>query len=81
MSMVEPTMADTPVTETDSMLIPTRRVQIEALLKNTTQPYSMTLYGGTSHGFGVRANISIAVQKVGKEEAFNQAVRWFQAWT
>ncbi|KAL2133710.1 hypothetical protein VTI74DRAFT_1886 [Chaetomium olivicolor] len=66
--------------ETDAMLLPARRSQIEAMLANTTQPYQVNLYGGTSHGFGVRANVSDPEQKFGKEAAFYQAVRWFDAW-
>ncbi|KAI1385910.1 alpha/beta-hydrolase [Hypoxylon trugodes] len=64
----------------DQMTPPERRTQVEALLLNTTHPYSYSLYGGVSHGFGVRANISDPKQKFGKEEAFFQAIRWFNAW-
>ncbi|KAI0390490.1 dienelactone hydrolase [Xylariaceae sp. FL0594] len=64
----------------DTMMPLARRAQIEALLLNTTQPYSLALYGGVSHGFGVRANVSVPRQKFGKEEAFFQAVRWFDTW-
>ncbi|KAI1099055.1 alpha/beta-hydrolase [Jackrogersella minutella] len=64
----------------DSMTPPERRSQIEALLLEAGQPYSLALYGGTQHGFGVRANISDPQQKFGKEEAFFQAIRWFNAW-
>ena len=63
--------------EVDSMMSAARRAEIEALLAKTAQPYQISLYSGTSHGFGVRANISVPVQKIGKEEAFLQAVRWF----
>ncbi|KAH8912137.1 alpha/beta-hydrolase [Coniochaeta sp. PMI_546] len=66
--------------ETDSLMPPARRGQIEALLANTTQPYQVSLYSGTQHGFGVRANVSDPEQKFGKESAFFQAVRWFEAW-
>lgn len=62
------------------MMPPARRAQIEALLGNTTQPYQVSLYSGTQHGFGVRANVSDPEQKFGKESAFFQAVRWFEAW-
>ncbi len=62
------------------MLLPSRRSLIEAMLGNTGQPYQVNLYGGTSHGFGVRANVSDPEQKFGKEAAFYQAVRWFNAW-
>lgn len=65
--------------ETDSLLTAAKRAQIEDILKNTTRPYQMALYSGTSHGFGVRANISDPLQKFGKESAFLQAVRWFES--
>ncbi|KAI3325758.1 dienelactone hydrolase [Xylariaceae sp. AK1471] len=64
----------------DTMMPPERRSRIEALLLNTTQPYTLSLYGSVSHGFGVRANVSDPRQKFGKEQAFFQAVRWFDAW-
>lgn len=66
--------------ETDAMLLPERRSQIEAMLVDTAQPYQVNLYSGTSHGFGVRGNVSDPQQKFGKETAFYQAVRWFDAW-
>ncbi|CAH0003303.1 unnamed protein product [Clonostachys byssicola] len=66
--------------ETDSMLTPERRAAIEALLQGTAQPYSVALYSGTNHGFGVRGNISNPEEKYGKEQAFYQAVSWFDAW-
>ncbi|KAL2156638.1 hypothetical protein VTH82DRAFT_1383 [Thermothelomyces myriococcoides] len=66
--------------EVDTTMSPERRSQIEALLVETGQPYQVNLYSGTSHGFGVRANVSDPQQKYGKETAFWQAVRWFEAW-
>lgn len=59
---------------------PGRRAEVESLLGQSGQPFLLTLYGGTSHGFGVRANISDPRQKFGKEEAFLQAVRFFNNW-
>lgn len=67
--------------ETDDMMPPDRRHLIETLLKDTGLAYSVALYSGTSHGFGVRANVSVPQQRFGKEEAFFQAVRWFDTWT
>ncbi|KAI1347073.1 dienelactone hydrolase [Xylaria sp. FL0043] len=64
----------------DTMMPPARRSEIEALLLNTTQAYTLSLYGSVSHGFGVRANVSDPRQKFGKEQAFFQAVRWFDTW-
>ena len=63
--------------EDDSMLLPPRRLEIEALLVPTHQAYQTTLYSGTHHGFAVRGDITDPEQKNGKEEAFLQAVRWF----
>lgn len=63
--------------EEDSMLLPARQSQINALLQGTGKLYQTTLYSGTAHGFAVRADISVAAQKFGKEQAFLQAVRWF----
>lgn len=51
---------------------------MEATLQNTTVPYQVSLYSGTSHGFAVRANVSDFQQRYGKESAFLQAVRWFR---
>lgn len=66
--------------ETDNTMSPARRAEIEAPLEQTGQPFSVALYSGTSHGFGVRADISDPRQKYGKEEAFFQAVRFFDTW-
>ncbi|KAK9435839.1 dienelactone hydrolase family protein [Metarhizium brunneum] len=64
----------------DELMPPERRGQIEAMLLQTGQPYQLSLYGGTGHGFAVRANISNPVEKFGKEAAFVQATRWFDTW-
>ncbi|KAK2027149.1 dienelactone hydrolase [Colletotrichum zoysiae] len=66
--------------ENDNLMTAARRAEVEALLSQTGQPFSVALYGGTSHGFAVRANISDSRQKFGKEEAFFQAVRFFDTW-
>ncbi|KAH8898382.1 dienelactone hydrolase [Thozetella sp. PMI_491] len=66
--------------ENDSLMPPAKRASLEALLHNTTLGYQVSLYSGTSHGFGVRANVSDPWQKYGKETAFLQAVRWFDTW-
>ncbi|KAK0738749.1 dienelactone hydrolase family-domain-containing protein [Schizothecium vesticola] len=63
--------------ETDTMLTPARRAEMEVLLQATNKPYQVSLYSGTAHGFGVRADITDPEQKFAKEEAFLQAVRWF----
>jgi dienelactone hydrolase len=53
------------------------RAQAEAVLMDVGQPYQVSLYSQTQHGFGVRANVSDPNQRWAKEQAFLQAVRWF----
>ncbi|KAK7755420.1 hypothetical protein SLS62_002647 [Diatrype stigma] len=64
----------------DALMPPARRAEIEAALQAAGLEYSLTLYGGTQHGFGVRANVSDPKQKFGKEQAFFQAVTFFENW-
>lgn len=66
--------------ETDAMMPASRRTEITNLLQNSGKEYSFAVYGGTQHGFGVRANLTDTRQKFAKEEAFLQAVRWFTVW-
>ena len=63
--------------EVDARMSPADRAHMEALLANTTQPYQVNLYSQTSHGFAVRGNASIPMERFGKEQAFIQAVTWF----
>jgi dienelactone hydrolase len=66
--------------ETDSAFPAEKRRQTEAILQKKGLPYQISLYGGTSHGFGVRVNITNKKEKFAKEEAYLQAVRWFDSW-
>lgn len=67
-----------PPLETDDLFPAARRHAVEDLLFASGQQVSVATYGGTQHGFGVRANVTDPRQKFGKEEAFVQAVRFFQ---
>ncbi|CAK7205273.1 hypothetical protein SEUCBS139899_008040 [Sporothrix eucalyptigena] len=66
--------------ETDAMMPAARRTEITSLMQKSGKEYSFAVYGGTSHGFGVRVNVTDPRQKFAKEEAFLQAVRWFSVW-
>lgn len=66
--------------EVDTMFPDALRREVEGAWRNRTQPYQISLYGGTSHGFGVRANLSDPRQKYAKEEAYLQAVRFFDTF-
>ncbi|KAK4225177.1 protein AIM2 [Podospora fimiseda] len=61
----------------DELLNATVRVRFEELLGQTGERYQINVYGGTTHGFAVRGDQNVPSQKYGKEEAFVQAVRWF----
>ena len=37
----------------------------------------MSLFSGVEHGFAVRCDLSVRQQKFAKEQAFCQAVVWF----
>jgi dienelactone hydrolase len=46
-------------------------------LIKTGQPYQINLFGGVAHGFAVRGDLSKPLNKYAKEQAFLQAVSWF----
>jgi dienelactone hydrolase len=66
--------------ETDSIFPTEKRHESEAILKDTKQPYQINLYSGVEHGFAIRGDVSIKVQRFAKEAAFLQAVTWFDNW-
>ena len=66
--------------ETDSMFTPELRHASEEVLQKTGQPYQINLFSGVSHGFAVRGDVSKKVEKFAKEQAFIQAVHWFDEW-
>lgn len=66
--------------ETDHIFPPEKRHASEGILLKTKQPYQVTLYSGVEHGFAVRGDLSKPAVKFGKEQAFIQAVQWFDQW-
>lgn len=66
--------------ETDVIFPTEKRHESEAILKDTKQPYLITLYSGVEHGFACRGDTSTKVGKFAKEAAFLQAVTWFDTW-
>jgi len=63
--------------ETDSIFPAEKRHKSEEILIAGKQPYQINLYSGVEHGFAVRCDLSVKVQKFAKEQAFLQAVAWF----
>ncbi|KAK2034153.1 dienelactone hydrolase [Colletotrichum zoysiae] len=68
------------VAEGDTGMNATRRAEIAAVVGTTGQPFTMTLYGGTPHGFAIHPDLNNPVQKAAKEDAFVQAVRFYETW-
>jgi dienelactone hydrolase len=61
----------------DTLFTTEARHAAEGVLLATGEKYQVSLYSGTQHGFGVRVSLSDESQKWAKEQAFLQAVRWF----
>ncbi|KAK4099018.1 alpha/beta-hydrolase [Parathielavia hyrcaniae] len=65
--------------ENDELFNATARAEAERVLAENAGnvPYQINLYSGTMHGFGVRIDLADPQQRYAKEQAFLQAVRWF----
>ncbi|KAF2088555.1 alpha/beta-hydrolase [Saccharata proteae CBS 121410] len=63
--------------ETDNIFPAEKRRETEDILKDMKVPYQMTLYSDVEHGFAVRCDIKEPRQRFAKEQAFFQAVQWF----
>ncbi|QDS71741.1 hypothetical protein FKW77_008941 [Venturia effusa] len=63
--------------ETDQIFPTEKRHHTEELLLKMDIPWQINLYSDTEHGFAVRADLSKPVVKYAKEQAFLQAVHWF----
>ncbi|KAI9736583.1 MAG: hypothetical protein M1818_006094 [Claussenomyces sp. TS43310] len=63
--------------ETDEIFPSEKRHKSEVVLKDTKQPYQINLFSGVVHGFAVRGDMSVKHEKFAKEQAFLQAVSWF----
>jgi dienelactone hydrolase len=63
--------------ETDAIFTVELRHKSEGIFKETKQPWQINLFSGVEHGFAVRGDPSVKHQKFAKEQAFLQAVHWF----
>ncbi|KAF3937776.1 hypothetical protein ABW19_dt0205023 [Dactylella cylindrospora] len=66
--------------ETDPIFTTSNRHEAEDILKNTGQPYQINLYSGTTHGFAVKGDLTVKAIHFAQDQAFWQAVRWFEYW-
>lgn len=63
--------------EIDTIFPAELRHKSEEILKKTGQPWQINLFSGVEHGFAVRGDPKDQRQKYAKEQAFYQAVAWF----
>ena len=63
--------------ETDAIFPADKRHKSEEILKGLGKPYQINLYSGVSHGFAVRGDLAVRANVWAKEQAFLQAVHWF----
>ncbi|KAJ5303537.1 hypothetical protein N7476_010336 [Penicillium atrosanguineum] len=66
--------------EVDSIFTTQLRHESEETLIKAAQPWQINLFSGVTHGFGVRADLKDPKQKWAKEQAFVQAVTWFNQY-
>ncbi|KAI0133803.1 dienelactone hydrolase [Xylariales sp. AK1849] len=66
--------------ETDEIFPSDKRHKAEEILAKGGLPYQINLYSQVVHGFSVRCDTSKKVEKYAKEQAFLQAVTWFDTW-
>jgi dienelactone hydrolase len=67
-------------TETDDIFPAEKRRETEDILKETSVPYQMFLYSHVEHGFATKGDLSHDRARFAKEQAFLQAVGWFDEY-
>lgn len=43
-------------------------------------PFQINVYGGVEHGFALRADMSVKKNLYAMQDAFKQAISWFENW-
>jgi dienelactone hydrolase len=66
--------------ETDTIFTTEKRHRSEEILQKRGLPYQITLYSCVVHGFAMRGDLSKKEIKFAKEQAFLQAVTWFNQY-
>ncbi|KAJ5905168.1 uncharacterized protein N7473_002084 [Penicillium subrubescens] len=66
--------------ETDSIFTTKLRHESEDTLIKAGHPWQINLFSGVTHGFAVRGDLNVKIQKWAKEQAFVQAVAWFNQY-
>lgn len=63
--------------EIDPIFPAEKRHKSEEILIKTKQPWQINLFSNVEHGFSVRGDPKVKAEKYAKEQAFKQAVDWF----
>lgn len=63
--------------EVDNIFTTEQRHKSEEILKETKLPYQINLFSGVEHGFAVRGDLSNRTIKFAQNQAFRQAITWF----
>jgi dienelactone hydrolase len=66
--------------ETDMSFNASRRREMVDILEKKNAIYSVSLYSKVKHGFAVRGNSTVRMERFAKEAAFWQALLWFDEW-
>jgi len=66
--------------ETDQIFPAAKRHESEEILLKLKVPYQLNLFSDVVHGFAVRSDVSKKREKFAKEQAFLQAVAWFDEY-
>ncbi|OCK83763.1 alpha/beta-hydrolase [Lepidopterella palustris CBS 459.81] len=66
--------------ETDEIFPAAKRHETEDILEKMSVPYQINLFSDVVHGFAVRCDITKRREKFAKEQAFIQAVAWFDEY-
>ena len=68
------------ITETDQIFPAPKRRETEDILEKLSVPYQVNLFSDVVHGFAVRCDLAKPREKFAKEQAFLQAVAWFDEY-
>ncbi|KAM0542639.1 hypothetical protein ACHAPJ_012718 [Fusarium lateritium] len=63
--------------ESDDIFTTVLRHKSEAILAKTGQTWQINLFSGVTHGFTIRSDLSVPHNKFSKEQAFLQALAWY----
>jgi dienelactone hydrolase len=68
------------MTETDPIFPPEKRKETEVILFEKDVPWQINLFSDVEHGFAVRGDPKLPRAKWAKEQAFYQAIAWFDEY-